>query len=310
MYAVFDVTNAVSDRPEALGTKEKIWLTPTPEMGLPIKPHLFKIGRPGTGEDWAEKVSCELLKLLDVPCAEYHLALRGDTRGVISERFHPEKSSFLPANMILSKIDKQYDGSLKFKQGRYKLSIVLGILRVLGLKRPIGHKSNLSNLATHEIFIGYLIFDCLIGNTDRHHENWGIVVVREEDEATFHLAPSFDHASSLGRNETDERRAFRLATKDARASVEAYAERGRSAFYGSGSTPSTLTNREVINLLVESFPTATKFWSNKIGAIQLSQCRNILEQVSSDILSEQALEFALRMLAYNQRMIQEVANDR
>jgi hypothetical protein len=134
--------------------------------------------------------------------------------------------------------------------------------------------------------------------------------VREVGEATFHLAPSFDHASSLGRNETDERRAFRLATRDTRASVEAYAERGRSAFYGLGSAPGTLTNREIINFLVETFPTATKFWSNKISAIELSQCRNIFEKFNSDILSEQALEFALRMLAYNQRMIQEVTNGR
>lgn len=308
MYPVFDVTNAISDRPEALGTKEKTWLTPNEGMGLPIKPHLFKIGRPGTGEDWAEKVCCELLKLLDVPCAEYHLALRDRTRGVISERFHPEKSSFLPANMILAKIDKQYDGSLRFKQGRYKLPIVLGVLRALNLRCPIGFEDRYPNLSTHELFIGYLVFDCLVGNTDRHHENWGVVIVREDGEAAFHLAPSFDHASSLGRNETDERRAFRLTTKDNRASVEAYAERGRSAFYGLGTGANTLTNRQVMSMLVETFPAATRFWANKICAVELSQCREIFGRIGTDVLSEQAMDFGLRMLTYNQQMIREVAN--
>jgi hypothetical protein len=40
---------------------------------------------------------------------------------------------------------------------------------------------------------------------DRHHENWGVVVMTDEyGETSFSLAPTFDHASSLGRNESDD----------------------------------------------------------------------------------------------------------
>jgi hypothetical protein len=309
MYPIFDVTNAISDRPEALGTKEKTWIMPSDEMGLPIKPHLFKIGRAGTGEDWAEKVACELLKILGVPCAEYHLAIRDNARGVISERFYPEQSSFVPANMILARVDKQYDGSLRFKQRGYKLPIVLGVLRRLNLEHPLNVGHSLSGLSTHEIFVGYLIFDCFIGNTDRHHENWGVVISRQSgSEASFHLAPSFDHASSLGRNETDERRKFRLSTKDHRATVEAYAERSRSAFYGLGSNARTLTQRELTMLLAGEFPVATKFWANKIASIALSTCKDIFGRINPEIVSGEAIEFALRMLAYNKQMIKEVAD--
>jgi hypothetical protein len=57
----------------------------------------------------------------------------------------------------------------------------------------------------------YVVLDALIGNTDRHHENWGLVWRIEklpDGGARLHLktAPSFDHASSLGRELTDERR--------------------------------------------------------------------------------------------------------
>jgi hypothetical protein len=60
MFPIFDVSASVADRPETLGSKEKIWLTPQAGLGLTGDLHLFKIGRAGTGENWAEKVACEI----------------------------------------------------------------------------------------------------------------------------------------------------------------------------------------------------------------------------------------------------------
>ena len=107
------------------------------------------------------------------------------------------------------------------------------------------------------MFIGYLLFDALIGNTDRHHENWGIIVVPEDGQFTFWLAPSFDHASSLGRDLTDSRRRERLTTRDTRGNVEAYAERGRSAFYSQDQSGRTMTGRGVVSSLLEMHPEPT-----------------------------------------------------
>lgn len=72
----------------------------------------------------------------------------------------------------------------------------------------------------------------LIGNTDRHHENWALRVSRHEGgRIRMELAPSYDHASSLGRELSDDSRARRLSTRDDRATVEAYARKARSAIY-------------------------------------------------------------------------------
>ncbi|MEG3898961.1 MULTISPECIES: hypothetical protein [unclassified Microcoleus] len=45
------------------------------------------------------------------------------------------------------------------------------------------------------------MLDAWIGNTDRHHENWGFVEVRasKTPQVIAHLAPTYDYASSLGR---------------------------------------------------------------------------------------------------------------
>jgi hypothetical protein len=43
-----------------------------------------------------------------------------------------------------------------------------------------------------------LSFDAIIGNTDRHSENWGLIVRNAPDGLKYSLAPTFDNGSSLG----------------------------------------------------------------------------------------------------------------
>jgi hypothetical protein len=82
-------------------------------------------------------------------------------------------------------------------------------------------------------FVGYLLVDALIGNTDRHHENWAVLESIGLSERCAVLAPSYDHASSLGRELTDDERRARLDGKDGRRTVEAYTKKARSALYRS-----------------------------------------------------------------------------
>ena len=46
-------------------------------------------------------------------------------------------------------------------------------------------------------FIDILIFDALIGNCDRHSENWGLVGNTNSDGLKNRLAPAYDNAASL-----------------------------------------------------------------------------------------------------------------
>jgi hypothetical protein len=300
MYAVHDISGFIAERPETLGSKEKSWVTPTAESGLPIKPHLFKIGRPDTGENWAEKVACELAKLLGIPCANYHLATLNGVHGVLSESFIPPRSSLVPANALFAKVDAEYQETLRFNQVRYRLRTALSVIRKTQLHGVIGDES----LDARKAFSGYLTLDALIGNTDRHHENWGIV----PQENRYFLAPSFDHASSLGRELSDHRRGEKLATRDKRDSIGAYAERGRSAFYGLGLTPSILTNRQVVEALTLAFPEYILAWNGKIQAVSRHDFESIVGRVPPDFISENARAFAVELLIYNQKMIREVTN--
>ena len=85
-----------------------------------------------------------------------------------------------------------------------------------------------SPLTARAAFAGYLLLDALIGNTDRHHQNWGLLRGRGP---ALRLAPTFDHASSLGFLLNDAQR-VRYLSQSGGQSVDAYAARARSPWSG------------------------------------------------------------------------------
>ncbi|MBW4623662.1 MAG: hypothetical protein KME17_30415 [Cyanosarcina radialis HA8281-LM2] len=86
-----------------MGTKEKFWFRHE-ELGL----CLYKKARPNTGEDWSEKIAAELCKLIELPHAQYELAIFNDRKGTISPSFLPENGSLSPGNEILAEILVDY----------------------------------------------------------------------------------------------------------------------------------------------------------------------------------------------------------
>lgn len=71
-------------------------------------------------------------------------------------------------------------------------------------------------------------FDALIGNTDRHSENWGFLVQQPEgaDRPTYVLAPAFDNGTSLGHIIRDED----LSKYRSEDALTAFIGRGRHHF--------------------------------------------------------------------------------
>lgn len=43
-----------------------------------------------------------------------------------------------------------------------------------------------------------LLFDALIGNTDRHQDNWGLLWQTTNNKLKVRIAPVFDNGTSLG----------------------------------------------------------------------------------------------------------------
>ena len=199
-FPIFKVQSEWVLDDEAMGTKAKFWYR---KPGVEVE-WLFKYPQENTGQHWAEKIAAEVADLLRVPHARVELAEFEGERGSVTESFAREGRELRHGNEVLAKTVSYYDPGQRFRQSEHSLDNIWSALGRVFLRPESARRAKLR-------FAEYLMLDALIGNTDRHHENWGLLVRRVGDKFRGFLAPSFDHASSLGRELLDERRAELLA---------------------------------------------------------------------------------------------------
>ena len=277
--------------PEAMGSKSKFWYR-RPEEDVAW---LFKHPRPNTGEHWAEKIAAEVAASLQIPHAVMELATVEDERGSVTESFARKGRSLYHGNQLLEGIADDYDPAMTYRQSRHTLANIWGVMSHI-YEEP--EKTKWAKLRIAE----YLVLDAVIGNTDRHHENWGILRKRVGKVWQNFIAPSFDHASSLGRELPDDDRDRRLAENR----VSDYAERGRGAIYwsedeGHGPSPLELVRRATLQD-VDLFRPALR----KLERLDKRLISDLVNRVPSDWMTPSARQFAIALMCYNLRRLQEL----
>ena len=149
-----------------------------------------------------------------------------------------------------------------------------------------------------DLFVGYLLLDALIGNTDRHHENWAILDSPSDNRRQAVLSPTFDHASSLAHVLTDEERARRLTTRDRGYSVAAFVAKARSALYRVQGDPVRCA-RSRFSEAENRRADAGTFWRERLGTLDAGILEDIVSRVPDEIMSQTSKEFALALLTCN-----------
>jgi hypothetical protein len=290
VFSIFNVPPESAEFSEQMGTKFKFWYYDE-NHGLT----LFKEGRPRTGENWAEKVSSELAQLLGLPHAFYELAEWRGRPGVLSPSFVPAGARLIHGNeLVLGKVTiASDDENVRFYHQRsHTASRVFQFLKLSTefLHTPKDFVPFEGVNTALGVFIGYLLFDVWIANQDRHSENWGVIRIAED----VYLAPTYDHGSSLGRQETDERRLMMMTTKDSGASIASYVSKARSAMYPNvpgDARAKAYFNLELFELAAKMDRIAAQAWIDRLGSIQadairaiLTKCRQNIYQMWAEIL--------------------------
>jgi len=288
MFQVVEVPSAAASLTEQLGTKPKFWYEDD-------KRRLFKEVRPGTGEDWSEKVASELCARLGIPHATYDLAVWRGRRGVVTETFVPDGARLVHGNELLVRLIRDYPGQKFFRVRQHTLRRVLAIAQ--GISPPIGFEPFVGVVSAVDVFVGYLMLDVWIANQDRHHENWGLISMMKSRK--IHLAPSYDHASSLGRIESDEEKRERLRTRDRNRTVERYVEKATSPFYASQTSAKPLPTLEAFMSAARLRPQAAISWLKCLESISSAEADAIFREIPQDRVSDVSIEFALRILMLN-----------
>jgi hypothetical protein len=273
---------------ETLGSKYKFWFHHD-ELGR----CLYKQSRPNLGEDWAEKVASELCKLIGLP----HAVTCSGNRGIVSPNFLPDGGTLFHGNELLTSIIPNYPKFGTYGISQHTIDVVLSVIADESVNLPIAWTPPFGIEKAVDVFVGYLLLDVWIGNGDRHHENWGVVRMQtvSTGEETKYLAPTYDHASSLGRDLSDEQRQKR--------SVEAYANRCFSAFYGSVDDKKTLKTFDALNLVAQRYPEAACVWLARLESISKANILDIFNRIQNSRISNYASSFAQEILEINKHRL-------
>ena len=306
MFESFDVSDWPEVGDEPMGTKRKVWLSgPAPSSGGGR--WLFKYrSRDYTGDDWSEKVAAEVAGALRIPHATVEIAVRGADRGVICRDLAGD-AQLIPGDRVLAEHEASFpDSATAYAKTDHTLDGVFRVLRHLGVGLAGGTPPGAAVRTAADSFCGYLMLDALLGNTDRNPGNWAVLQYLGPGQSrVLALCPSYDHASSLGYRETDEKRASRLDTLDAGYGVAAYALRAKSALYRPGGV--ALGTHEAFGVASREFPDAATFWLSRLRDTSYSILVDIAGRVPHEIMSEPARRFACELLRSNRETLLAVA---
>ncbi len=293
-YQIIEISDSIPELPEQLGTKEKFW------FHLDNSLHLFKIGRPGTGENWSEKVAAELCKLLGLPCASYKLATWKGKQGVLTPLLFPKDAHLEHGNELLAEIASGYPVEKKFGNRDHTLNRIHALLIQESFLPPLGWQPPDRAIKTaFDVFIGYLLLDTWIANQDRHHENWGLITYQKRT----YLSPTFDHAVSLGYNVQDCEREDRLRSRDKRRRMGHYVTRARSAIYESRNDKKPLYTLNAFVQAAQKRPQAAAAWLDRLRIVNQEDCRLIFNAFPDGYISSSGKDFALSLLQHNRERL-------
>lgn len=166
--------------------------------------YLFKESRPVYPDQfWAEIVASRLGRLTGVPVPPAYAAwdsASGDCAALIEWFWgYPggPPQGFVSGGLFMKALIKDFD----YQRGtQHNFSHIQLLCRAFSRARGTSTSSPLLDGDWLLDWARMLTFDALIGNTDRHQENWGFVYTRTEAGAprAFALSPAFDNGTSLG----------------------------------------------------------------------------------------------------------------
>ncbi len=224
-----------------------------------------------------------------------------DRGGVFSEARWGRTGIIWPMNSLLLR----YPINRSYKVNQHCIPAIREILGKYNVSGTLLECGSGAIKTLWHMFAGYLMLDALIGNTDRHHENWGLITRSIPPESPTVLAPSFDHASSLGREISDADRGDMLSGAGNR-NIPLYTGRCRSKMYLNADALKPLAPLEAFREATADTPAVRALWLGRLAAVGPGEFTAIISRVPARRMSTAAGRFALELLVYNRARLLEL----
>ena len=293
-YPIVEVQPNQVLQSEEMGSKEKSWYS-VPEINESnwLLKHPRRLS---SGEHWAEKIASEVAKILRIPCVRVEFARFGNRVCSITENIVPNDCELVHGNEVLEfRVPQPDAGILNFRLSDHTLGNIW-----VALDKTFASDHDASEAKRQ--FAQYLVLDAIVGNVDRHSENWGLLQLRSGAQLIKSLSPSFDHGSSLGRELSDERREQYLAN----GRVGEYAERGHGGVYWSARDRYGPSPIQLVRLATREHPDLLHPAIESVEWLDDTSVHRIVNLVPIGWMLESAGSFAFELMLYNRDRLKEV----
>lgn len=316
MHPIINISDWQSERLTASGSKEKKWYrSPQNELVLFKLPVTFTSEstlnlNEITGEMWSEKIATDIGKVLGYSVHDVEIgALNVDDQVIIDYGLDAE---------LLGDLDIIH-GALCYSFIEEGLeSLVEGADMIMEIDDSYDRKTLRGNkeVYTYDLLVRLfkkhnflpdlykmIIFDTLIGNTDRHQDNFGMK--RDEVSNRIEFAPFYDNSSSLGRELGVER--IQKMFKD-KFMFEAYLFNKKSApqiRWGDAINNSRLNFFAFLKEVIHYTP-EIKEYGEGISKLTDSEIDRIIHLIPSTIMSDIHKEFVYKLLTKRRDIMLEV----
>jgi hypothetical protein len=300
-----DVTSWETVRVEPRGAAAKLWVREPGGSSTRFETDwLFK---PATEQengvrqigDWTECAGSVIARAIGIPAAESKLAVRDGVEGAIVRNVRAPGY-----DMVSGRLAMVHELGVATRDSARDRTASLGhsvenVLNTLTKYGPPPGWASWEGSSAIDVMVGYLALDALIGNGDRHEQNWSVLRARSsEDGLPDALAPSYDVEASLGFQLSDLQRADRL--RDPRA-MEAFARKGRARRFDGDRTTSLVD--VALRASGRCTPAGRARLQGTIEEIGSVDFPAILHGLTG--VSEVARTFAINVLEINRRRLRD-----
>ena len=275
-------------RPE-IGTKEKYFAVTKDGQNAIYKPN-----NRNSSDECSEKICYELAKELGVSAAKIELTKDEDgVYGILSTYFiEKDVATHYDAAKYLGLSIKSSDEE---RVSKYNIDYVVSTIESLGNKEIL------------ENFVGLMVFDAFVGETDRHEENWGFL----DKRGALSLSPMYDTASAVlaeFRN-VDRMNKFIWRNGNQPKDFDLYIKKSETELRNL-ETGKKYKHFELVKYLESRFPKMVARAKESLSALRIGRIDEIVNKIPDEIITTKHKQFIIIYLKIRKNILLGVDNDK